>query len=110
MVKLDDLHRGRPIVGHAECHSSVQRLKAGPVDIQAVLDHNELFPDLKYYDTSFYGHESLYWEEQLYDDWYMYDYDEGLEDGRYFFKRWPTMFPDSALFSNEEGPIYTDVI
>jgi len=23
MVKLDDLHRGRPIVGHAECHSSV---------------------------------------------------------------------------------------
>ena len=61
--KVDDLHRSRgPLVGHAECHTSVHRLKQGPVDIDTVLQNNAQ-TGLKYYDTSFYGHESLYWEE-----------------------------------------------
>ncbi len=36
MEKVDDMHRS-PVVGHAECQTSVERLKAGPVDIDTVL-------------------------------------------------------------------------
>jgi len=40
----------------------------------------------------------------------MYDYDDGLDTGRYFFQRWPTAFPDSQVFSNDAPPSWNDVI
>ena len=49
-----------PRVQHATCGTAVERLKAGPVDLDAVIGNSG--GGLKYYDVSFYGHESLYWE------------------------------------------------
>jgi len=53
----------KPKVEHADCRTSVDRLKTGPVDIDAVMGNANTANGLKYYDVSFYGHEMLYWEE-----------------------------------------------
>lgn len=52
----------------------------------------------------------LYWEQSLWDPAPMYDFDDGLATGRYFFERWPTAFPGHEVFTENEPPSWNDVI
>jgi len=81
-------------------------LRAGPVDVDAVLGNSG--GGLKYFDVSFFGHEMLYWEQALEYGYIGENYDYYLEEGVFYFERWPSLYPDGEVFTGP--PDWNDVI
>ena len=79
----------------------------GPVNISEVIQAGFNGTNIKYFDRTFEGRSSIYWEEYAPGD-VIYDFETNLDSGYYYFERWPKVFSHLDIFHAGYDPAYDD--
>ena len=86
-----------PEVEEVQCHTSVERLKRGPVNYTAIIQEN-LNSSKVYFDTSFYGNEALFWPTFTSQSTINKLLDL-INRGRVEWESWKSVYPNSTVYN-----------